>query len=36
LKGVLEAPMEKLQEIDGIGHHNAFGIKLFRRYLNDI
>jgi len=39
LKGVLEAPMEKLQEIDGIGHHNAFGIKLFQeiseRYLKE-
>lgn len=39
LKGVLEAPMEKLQEIDGIGPHNAFGIKLFQeiseRYLKE-
>ncbi|MBC8527568.1 MAG: DNA repair protein RadC [Candidatus Cloacimonetes bacterium] len=39
LKGVLEAPMDKLQEIDGIGTHNAFGIKLFQeiseRYLKE-
>ena len=39
LKGVLEAPMDKLQEIDGIGLHNAFGIKLFQeiseRYLKE-
>ena len=39
LKGVLETPMEKLQEIDGIGLHNAFGIKLFQeiseRYLKE-
>ncbi len=39
LKGILEAPMEKLQEIDGIGPHNAFGIKLFQeiseRYLKE-
>lgn len=39
LKGVLEAPMDKLQEIDGIGPHNAFGIKLFQeiseRYLKE-
>ena len=39
LKGVLEAPMDKLQEINGIGPHNAFGIKLFQeiseRYLKE-
>lgn len=28
LRGVLEAPTGQLQEIDGIGPHNAFGIKL--------
>ncbi len=28
LRGVLEAPSEELQQIDGIGPHNAFGIKL--------
>ncbi|MEA3485848.1 MAG: JAB domain-containing protein, partial [Candidatus Aerophobetes bacterium] len=31
LRGVLEAPMEELQEIKGIGSHNAFGIKLFQQ-----
>lgn len=30
LKGVLEASTEKLQEIEGIGPHNVFGIKLIR------
>jgi len=28
LRGVLEAPPEELQQIDGIGSHSAFGIKL--------
>ncbi len=28
LRGVLEAPSEELQQIDGIGPHSAFGIKL--------
>ena len=28
LRGVLEAPPEELQQIDGIGPHSAFGIKL--------
>ena len=28
LRGVLEAPLEELQQIEGIGAHNAFGIKL--------
>ncbi|MBI4187569.1 MAG: DNA repair protein RadC [Chloroflexi bacterium] len=28
LRGVLEAPAEELQQIDGIGAHSAFGIKL--------
>jgi len=28
LRGVLEAPIEELQEIEGIGAHSAFGIKL--------
>jgi len=28
LRGVLEAPPEELQKIDGIGPHNSFGIKL--------
>lgn len=39
LKGVLEASTEKLQKIEGIGPHNAFGIKLFQkiseRYLKE-
>ncbi len=39
LKGVFEAPMDKLQEIDGIGPHNSFGIKVFQeiseRYLKE-
>ena len=30
LRGVLEASPEELQQIDGIGPHNAFGIKLVR------
>lgn len=30
LKGVLEASLEELQEINGIGPVNAFGIKLFQ------
>lgn len=28
LRGVLQAPLEELQQIDGIGPHNTFGIKL--------
>jgi DNA repair protein RadC len=28
LRGVLEAPLEELTQINGIGPHNAFGIKL--------
>jgi len=39
LRGVLEAPTEELQEIEGIGPHNVFGIKLFQeiseRYLKE-
>jgi len=39
LRGVLEAPIEELQEIKGIGPHNVFGIKLFQeiseRYLKE-
>ncbi len=38
-RGVLEAPMEELQEIKGIGPHNALGLKLFQqiseRYLKE-
>jgi DNA repair protein RadC len=35
LRGVLEAPMEELQEIDGIGPHNAFGIKLIQEVARE-
>ena len=39
LRGVLEASLEELGEIDGIGPHNAFGIKLVqevaRRFLKE-
>ncbi|MBW1678737.1 MAG: DNA repair protein RadC [Deltaproteobacteria bacterium] len=39
LRGVLEAPMEELQEIKGIGPHNVFGIKLIqevaRKFLKE-
>lgn len=39
LRGVLSASLEELQEIEGIGPHNAFGIKLFQeiseRYLKE-
>jgi len=30
LRGVLEAPAEELQQIDGIGPHSVFGIKLIQ------
>jgi len=35
LRGVLEAPSEELQEIDGIGPHNAFGIKLMQEVARE-
>ncbi len=39
LRGVLEAPLEELQQIKGIGPHNAFGIKLVqevaRKFLKE-
>ena len=39
LRGVLEATPEELQQIDGIGPHSAFGIKLVqevaREYLKE-
>lgn len=39
LRGVLSASVEELQEIKGIGPHNAFGVKLFQaiseRYLKE-
>jgi len=35
LRGVLEAPLEELQEIEGIGPHNAFGIKLVQEVARE-
>ena len=39
LRGVLEAPLEELRQIKGIGPHNAFGIKLVqevaRKFLRE-
>ncbi len=35
LRGVLEAPLEELQEINGIGPHNAFGIKLVQEVARE-
>jgi len=35
LRGVLEAPSEELQEIKGIGPHNAFGIKLVQEVARE-
>lgn len=39
LRGVLEAPLDELQHINGIGPHNAFGIKLVqevaRKFLRE-
>ncbi|MBI4285883.1 MAG: DNA repair protein RadC [Chloroflexi bacterium] len=35
LRGVLEASAEELQEIKGIGPHNAFGIKLVREVARE-
>jgi len=35
LRGVLEAPSEELQEIDGIGPRNAFGIKLVQEVARE-
>ena len=39
LRGVLEAPPEELQQIDGVGPHSAFGIKLVqevaRKFLKE-
>jgi len=35
LRGVLEAQMEELQEIKGIGPHNAFGIKLIQEVARE-
>lgn len=35
LRGVLEASPEELQQIDGIGSHSAFGIKLMREVARE-
>ncbi len=35
LRGVLEAPPEELQEIKGIGPHNAFGIRLVQEVARE-
>jgi len=35
LRGVLEASSEELQKIDGIGPHNAFGIKLVQEVARE-
>jgi DNA repair protein RadC len=35
LRGVLEAPAEELQKIEGIGAHNAFGIKLVQEVARE-
>jgi DNA repair protein RadC len=35
LRGVLEAPTEELQQIDGIGAHSAFGIKLVQEVARE-
>lgn len=35
LRGVLEAPAEELQQIPGIGPHNAFGIKLVQEVARE-
>ncbi len=35
LRGVLEAPPEELQQIDGIGAHSAFGVKLVQEVARE-
>jgi DNA repair protein RadC len=35
LRGVLEAPAKELQQIDGIGAHSAFGIKLVQEVARE-
>jgi len=35
LRGVLEAPSEELQQIEGIGAHSAFGIKLVQEVARE-
>jgi len=35
LRGILEAPLDELQQIDGIGPHSAFGIKLVQEVARE-
>ena len=35
LRGVLEAPLEELEQIEGIGAHSAFGIKLVQEVARE-
>jgi len=35
LRGALSASLEELQQIEGIGHHNAFGIKLVQEVARE-
>jgi DNA repair protein RadC len=35
LRGVLEAPLQELQQIDGIGPHSVFGIKLVQEVARE-
>ncbi len=35
LRGVMEAPSDELQQIDGIGPHNAFGIRLMQEVARE-
>src|SRR3989304_660185 len=35
LRGVLEAPLEELQQIKGIGPHSVFGIKLVQQVARE-
>ncbi|MFC1874101.1 UPF0758 domain-containing protein [Chloroflexota bacterium] len=35
LRGVLEAPQEELRQIEGIGPHSAFGIKLVQEVARE-
>jgi DNA repair protein RadC len=35
LRGVLEAPVEELQKIEGIGRHNSFGIRLVQEVARE-
>ena len=35
LRGVLEAPPEELQKIDGIGPHNSFGVRLVQEVARE-